>query len=70
MKYDYRFDVWPCETWGWPRCLFDTFRLLNRRIERTFTEAEFEDYRSRMNHAGFSLRGIVRAPHQEEEGVL
>jgi hypothetical protein len=70
MKYDYRFNVWPHETWGHPRELFDLFRLLNGRLELTFTETEFEMFRSKLSHIGYTLRGVVRVPHQEVEVVL
>lgn len=70
MTYDCAFDVWPSETWGFPMELFDTFQLLNVRIKLEFTQIEFENYCSRMNHIGFSLRGVVRTPHSNPEVIL
>jgi hypothetical protein len=69
MKYVYTFSIWPDETWGFSRALFDTLRLVNTRVEMTFTEAEFEQYRSALNRDGFTLRAIVRVPYREPEVV-
>ena len=43
---------------------------LNPRVEMTFTVEEFEMFRSRMSHDGFTLRAIVRVPHREPEVIL
>lgn len=69
-KYTYEFSVWPAETWGFKRAMFDLFRMLNGRVEMPFTEAEFERFRSELNHDGFTLREIERVPYHEPEGVL
>jgi hypothetical protein len=70
VKYLYAFSVWPAETWGFDRALFDVFRLLNTRVEMPFTQAEFESFRSRLSHDGFTMRAVVRTPHREPEVVL
>jgi len=70
MKYAYRFSLWPDETWGFNSALFDVFLLFNTRVELTFTEAEFEAFRSQLSHDGFTMRGIVRVQYQEPEVVL
>lgn len=70
MKYVYTFSIWPHEKWGFCRDLFDVFRLINPRVEMPFTEAEFEMFRSRMSHDGFTLRAVVRVPHQEPEVII
>jgi hypothetical protein len=70
MRYVYTFSVWPDETWGFGRALFDVFRLLNARVEMPFTEAEFERFRSGLSHDGFTLRAVVRVPYSEPEVVL
>jgi hypothetical protein len=70
MKYVYTFSIWPDETWGFDRALFDAFRLMQRRLAMSFTEEEFEIFRTRLSHHGFTLRGIVRVPHHEPEVVL
>jgi hypothetical protein len=70
MKYAYTFGIWPAGTWGFRRSLFDVMRLLNSRVEMHFTEAEFERFRSELNHDGFTMRGITRIPYHDPEGVL
>ncbi len=70
MIYTYTFTLWPDETWGFNRALFDVLRLLNTRVEMPFTEDEFEAFRSRLSHDGFTVRGITRVPHQMPEVVL
>lgn len=70
MKFSYTFNVWPDEVWGFDRALFDVFRLLNTRVQMTFTEAEWEAFRSRLSHHGFTLRAVVRVPYREPEVVL
>lgn len=67
--YTYSFSVWPCETWSHPKELFELFSLLSGRVEMTFTHADFENFRSSLNHAGFSLREIERVPYFESESV-
>lgn len=69
MKYVYTFSIWPDETWGFSRALFDMFRLINPRVEMPFTEADFERFRSGLGHDGFTVRGVVRVPHHEPEVV-
>jgi hypothetical protein len=70
MKYTYCFSVWPSETWGFKKPLYQVFRLLGGRVEMPFTEVEFERFRSELNHDGFTVRAITRWPHHEEETVL
>lgn len=69
MKYVYSFVVWPDETWTHPRALFDYFRVFRRRTELTFTEPEFEQFRSEMGRAGYTLRECTRRPEVEPEPV-
>lgn len=69
MKYAYTFSLWPDETWGFDRALFDVFRLLQTRVEMNFSEEEFEAFRSQLSHHGFTLRAVVRAPYHEPEPV-
>ncbi len=70
MKYVYTFTVYPHEDWRFKRALFDVFRLLNTRVEMPFTQEEFEDFRSRLSHDGFTVRGIVRVPYYAPEVIL
>lgn len=71
MKYVYEFSVWPSETWGFKRSLFELFRSFAvNRIAMEFTEAEFELFRSSLNHDGFTLREVSRVPFHEPESVL
>lgn len=69
MKYSYCFTVWPDETWGFTRAIFDLFRYINTNVEMTFTEAEFERFRSMLSHDGFTLREVTRAPYAEPEPI-
>jgi hypothetical protein len=70
MRYVYTFSIWPDETWGFNRALFDVFRLLNTRLAMPFTPEEFEAFRSELSHDGFTLRAITRVPYREPEVVL
>jgi hypothetical protein len=70
MKYVYTFSVWPSETWGFNRELFDLFRMVNTQVEMHFTEGEFEQFRSALSHDGFSLREIERWPYVDPEPVF
>jgi hypothetical protein len=70
MKYAYTFNVWPDETRDFSQAIFDVFRLIKPRIEMHFTEAEFEQFRSDLNHQGFTLRAIVRVPYTKPEVIL
>lgn len=54
---------------GFKRAIFDLFRMLNGRVEMTFTEREFEQFRSQLGHDGFTLREVERWPHAEPESV-
>ncbi len=70
-RYSYSFFVWPSETWGFRRALFDLFRVLNAaRVEMVLTEREFEHFRSELNHDGFTLREIERWPHEKPNPVV
>jgi hypothetical protein len=69
VRYAYTFSLWPDEAWGFGRALFDVFRLLETRVEMPFTEAEFESFRSRLSHDGFTTRAVVRVPYREPEVV-
>lgn len=68
-KYAYSFCAWPSETWGFKRAMFDLFRMLNGRVEMTFTEREFEQFRSQLGHDGFTLREIERVPYHDPEPI-
>ena len=70
MKYVYTFSVWPDETWGFDRAIFDVFRLMRRRVAMPFTEEEFEAFRSQLGRHGFTLRGITRVPECDPEPVI
>ena len=68
--YDYSFSVWPSETWGFPRDMFDLFGCLNARVEMAMTPERFESFRSTMSHQGFTIREIERIPHHDPEPVF
>ena len=70
MRYTYSFSVWPSETWGFTRALFDFFRVINTQAEMVFTEEQFEQFRSALSHDGFTLREIERWPYVEPEPVF
>ena len=69
MKYTYSFSVWPSETWGFTRDLFDIFRMVNTNVEMSFTEDQFESFRSNLSHDGFSVREVSRLPYHEPENI-
>lgn len=69
-KWAYCFTLWPAETWGFKRALFNYFQFINTSCEMEFTEAEFERFRSELNHDGFTLREITRVPYREPETIL
>jgi hypothetical protein len=71
MRYVYSFTVWPGETRGFGGEIRDLFRLhLNARIERAFTEAEFQNFREDLDQDGFTLREVERVPWHRPEAVL
>lgn len=71
MKYTYTFSVWPNETWGFDRAVYDLFRLFNWRVDMDFeSEQAFELFRSELSHDGLTLREITRVPHHEPEVIL
>ncbi len=70
MTYLYTFSIWPDETRGFSRALFDVLRLVNTRVEMPFTETEFEEFRSTLNRDGFTLRAIVRVLYRDPEIIL
>lgn len=67
--YNYSFSVWPSETWGFEKPVFELFKFLNRRVEITFTPDEFERFRSGLSHHGLTLREVERVPYAEPEYV-
>ena len=69
MKYVYTFSAWPSETWGFKPALFDLFQFIAGRVEMVFTEADFETFRSTLNHDGFTLREVERWPWHEPKTV-
>ena len=69
MKYVYSFTVWPDEMWDFDRAVFQLFDILTSRIEMNFTEKEFELFRSRLSHHGFTLREVTRRPYVQPEPV-
>ncbi len=69
VKYDYSFNVWPHEGWGFSRSVFDVFRMFTSLICMEFTEAEFEAFRLSLLGNGFSLREVERVPHHEPESI-
>jgi hypothetical protein len=69
MKYVYSFVVWPDETWDFDRAVFDLFNVLTGRVEMQFTAEDFERFRSRLSHHGFTLREVTRRPHVQPEPV-
>ena len=69
-KYVYSFCVWPDETWKHPCAIFTYFKMANTRVDMTFTQEEFERFRSEMSHAGLTLREVERWPHCEPETIL
>ena len=69
MKHIYTFSLWPDETCGFNRALFDVFRLLSTRVAMPFTPEEFEVFRRKLATDGFTLRAVTRVPYQEPEIV-
>lgn len=67
--FSYAFHVWPSETWGFPPSIFELFRMLDGRVEMTFSPDEFERFRSDLSHHGLTLREVERVPHVEPESV-
>lgn len=68
-RYLYSFVVWPDETRGFPKPMFDLFLMLNNRVEMEFTTDEFSRFRSTLQQHGLILREIERAPCTEPETV-
>ncbi len=68
-SFEYTFSVWPDETWRFDQAVFSLFEMLNGRIQKEFTEDEFERFRSALSHNGITLREIERIPHLEPEHV-
>ena len=68
--YNYSFSVWPDETWGFEKAIFDLFKMLNGRVEMTFKPEEFERFRSSLSHHGLTVREAERVPFIEPERVL
>jgi hypothetical protein len=66
-EYTYSFSVWPSETWGFSRSVFDLFQFLNSRVEMTMTAQGFEEFRSGLSRSGFTLREVERVPYVEPE---
>jgi hypothetical protein len=69
MEYLYTFSVWPSESWGFDRAVFQLFEALSGRVEMRFTPEEFESFRSALNHHGLTLREVERVRHAEPELV-
>lgn len=67
--YAYSFSVWPSETWGFDKAVFQVFEAMGARVEMPFTPEEFERFRSSLSHSGFTLREIERALYHEPEPV-
>jgi len=69
-QFDYSFSVWPSETWTFEKSVFTLFECMKGRVKFTFTEREFEMFRSSVGHSGFTLREIERVPYSEPESIL
>lgn len=69
MRWNYSFTVWPDETRGFPRAVFDLFRMLCGRVEYDFTQEGFEMFRAQLEEHGITLREIERVPYQDPEAV-
>jgi hypothetical protein len=69
-RYVYTFSLWPNDGQGLGSALLKVFRLLDTRVTMSFTEAEFEAFRSELSSDGFTLRAIRRTPYSEPEVVL
>ena len=67
--YAYSFSVWPNETWGFDRSVFQVFEAMGSRVEMQFTPDEFERFRSSLSRSGFTLREVERVPHNEPQAV-
>jgi hypothetical protein len=67
--YAYSFSVWPDETWGFDRAVYDLFSMLGGRVEMNFTPGEFEQFRSALSHHGLTLREAERVPFFQPESV-
>lgn len=70
QRYNYCFATWPSEVAGWRRATFDLFRMFDMRVEKIFTEAEFEQFRNELSADGLTLREIERVPYHDPETVL
>jgi hypothetical protein len=69
MDYLYTFSVWPSETWGFDRAVFQLFEVLAGRVEMQFRPEEFEAFRSALNRHGLTLREVERVRHEKPETV-
>jgi len=69
--YIYSFNAWPEEvsTFTWSKEIFHLFGLLNTRVEKEFTETEFNDFRKQLGNQGLTLREIERVPWHEPENI-
>lgn len=68
-KFDYRFSVWPDETWSLDPAMFALFGAMSGRVEMVLSPDEFERFRSGLSHHGLTLREVERVPHHEPEPV-
>ncbi len=68
-QWTYCFSTWPSETWGFDQSVFQLFEMLKGQVEMVFIERDFEMFRSKLNHAGLTLREVFRVPYVEPEIV-
>lgn len=65
----YEFQPWPDVGFGFPVEVYDLFKHFSR-CEKVFKENDFEHFRSRLSHAGITLREVTRMPYTLPESVL
>ena len=68
-KWNYSFQVWPDETWKFDHAVIELFKAMRGRIELTFTDRQFERFRSGLSHHGLTLREVERVPYHDPESV-
>lgn len=68
--YEYNFFAMPKTEYLKNKALRDLFDMLTVRIQMTFSEIEFSQFRYDLNISGFELHEISRVPFQSAENVL
>jgi len=69
QRYAYSFALWPAHGTTFSRGLQECLKLYPR-IEMTFTESEFENFRHHLKLDGFELHEVERVPYHEPETII